>query len=55
MFARDVAHQAVRKGIQSAKYPYKIKKHYNTKWVKDGFKVSQEYTQPSILWRVPAF
>ncbi|WP_144935113.1 RNA-guided endonuclease TnpB family protein [Paenibacillus sp. 32O-W] len=39
LFAREAAHQAVRKGIKSAKYPYKIKKHYNTKWVKDGFKV----------------
>jgi putative transposase len=39
LFARDAAHQAVRKGITTAKYPYKNKKNYNTKWAKDGFKV----------------
>ncbi|WP_102177574.1 RNA-guided endonuclease InsQ/TnpB family protein, partial [Fischerella thermalis] len=39
LFARDAAHQAIRKGIQTARYPYKSKNHYNTKWAKDGFKI----------------
>lgn len=39
LFARDSAYQAVKKGIKTARYPYKNKIHYNTKWAKDGFKV----------------
>lgn len=39
LFARDSAYQAVQKGIKTARYPYKNKNHYNTKWAKDGFKV----------------
>jgi len=38
LFARDGAHQA-RKAGQATKYPYKQKKHYNTKWANNGFKV----------------
>ncbi|MCU6710963.1 transposase [Paenibacillus sp. J5C_2022] len=40
LFARDSAHQSVRKGIRTVRYPYKTKNHYNTKWAKDGFKIS---------------
>jgi putative transposase len=39
LFARDSAHQAIQKGIKTARYPYKNKRHYNTKWAKDGFKI----------------
>ncbi|WP_373233466.1 transposase, partial [Cohnella sp.] len=39
LFARDSAYQAIQKGIKTARYPYKSKNHYNTKWAKDGFKV----------------
>lgn len=31
LFARDATHQAIKKGIQTACYPYKKKKHFNTK------------------------
>jgi putative transposase len=39
LFARDSACQAIQKGIKTARYPYKKKKHYNTKWAKDGFRI----------------
>jgi putative transposase len=39
LFARESAYQQVRRGIKTARYPYKTKNHYNTKWAKDGFKV----------------
>jgi putative transposase len=39
VFARDSTYQALQQGIKSTRYPYKKKKHTNTKWVKDGFKV----------------
>lgn len=44
LFARDSAYQAVQKGVKTARYPYKTKKHYNTKWAKDGFKVADSGT-----------
>ena len=37
--AREVTRKAIEKGGKTAKYPYKQKAHYNTKWAKDGFKV----------------
>ncbi len=39
LFSRDAAYQAIQKGIQTVRYPYKKKKHYNTKWAKDGFRI----------------
>ncbi|WP_214627203.1 RNA-guided endonuclease InsQ/TnpB family protein [Paenibacillus agaridevorans] len=44
LFARDSAYQAVQQGVKTARYPYKNKKHYNTKWAKDGFKVARNGT-----------
>ncbi len=41
LFARDSAYQSVQKGIKTARYPYKNKSHYNTKWAKDGFKLAE--------------
>jgi len=38
LHARDGAKQAKQRGI-NAKYPYKTKKHFNTKWVDRAFKV----------------
>lgn len=38
LFARDATHKAKQQGLDN-KYPYKKKKHYNTKWAKDGFKI----------------
>ncbi|GLH64303.1 transposase [Parageobacillus sp. G301] len=38
LFARQAAHQAIQQG-HPARYPYKKKKYFPTKWVKDGFKV----------------
>ncbi|BAU28430.1 putative transposase [Aneurinibacillus soli] len=39
LFARDSAHQTIKKGHTTTRYPYKKKNHYNTKWAKDGFKI----------------
>ncbi|WP_037465197.1 RNA-guided endonuclease InsQ/TnpB family protein [Shimazuella kribbensis] len=39
LFARDTAHQAIQKGRKTARYPYRNKNHFNTKWAKDGFKI----------------
>ena len=38
LFARDAARNARKAGHQN-KYPYKRKKHFNTKWANNGFKV----------------
>ncbi|MED4988770.1 hypothetical protein [Parageobacillus toebii] len=35
---QNLTHQAIQQG-QPARYPYKKKKYFPTKWVKDGFKV----------------
>lgn len=37
LWARDSMHQAKKKGITTARYPYREKKYFNTKWAKDGF------------------
>ncbi|MFJ8531726.1 RNA-guided endonuclease InsQ/TnpB family protein [Bacillus sp. NPDC094106] len=39
LFARDATHQAIKKGIKTARYPYKQKKNFNTKWVDKGFRI----------------
>jgi putative transposase len=41
LFARHSAYQAIQKGIHMAKYPYRTKNHFNTKWAKSGFKVRE--------------
>lgn len=38
IFARKAAHAARKSGLNN-KYPYKQKKHFNTKWANNGFKV----------------
>lgn len=38
LFARDSAKQAKNQGLKT-KYPYKRKKHFNTKWVDQSFKI----------------
>jgi putative transposase len=38
LFSRDSAHQAKKKGFNN-KYPYKNKKHFNTKWVDQSFRI----------------
>ncbi|MCD9021976.1 transposase, partial [Cohnella sp. NL03-T5] len=38
LFARDSAKQAKNQGLAN-KYPYKNKKHFNTKWVDQSFKI----------------
>ncbi|WP_025693115.1 RNA-guided endonuclease InsQ/TnpB family protein [Paenibacillus zanthoxyli] len=38
LYARDSAKQARRQGLPT-KYPYKKKKHFNTKWVDQAFKI----------------
>ncbi|MGC7872189.1 RNA-guided endonuclease InsQ/TnpB family protein [Desulfosporosinus sp. SYSU MS00001] len=37
--ARENAHKAKRLGFTKIRYPYKPKKHFNTKWKKDGFRI----------------
>jgi putative transposase len=37
-FARDSAWKARKKGLKN-KYPYKKKRHFNTKWANSGFKI----------------
>ncbi|WP_245596709.1 hypothetical protein [Shimazuella kribbensis] len=39
LFARDSARQAIRQGIKTARYSYKNKNHYHTKWAKDGIRI----------------
>ena len=43
IFARDGAKEARKKG-EKIKYPYKKKKHFNTKWAKDGFVLHEDGT-----------
>lgn len=40
VFARDATKAAIESGVKTAKYPYKQKQHFSTKWVRDGFKVN---------------
>ncbi|MED1421585.1 hypothetical protein P4U09_16085, partial [Bacillus smithii] len=40
LFARDSTYKASQKGIKTAKYPYKQKKYFNTKWVDKAFTIS---------------
>lgn len=42
--ARDNAHQARSLGFSQIRYPYKEKKHFNTRWKKDGFRVGENGT-----------
>ncbi|MCO1603907.1 RNA-guided endonuclease InsQ/TnpB family protein [Desulfosporosinus nitroreducens] len=39
--ARENAHKARALGFTQIRYPYKEKKHFNTKWKKDGFRVGE--------------
>jgi putative transposase len=39
VFARQSAQQAIQQGLRHARYPYRKKKYFHTKWSKDGFKV----------------
>jgi putative transposase len=39
LWARDNTHKAIQKSVATARYPYKEKKHFNTKWAKDGFRI----------------
>jgi putative transposase len=38
LFASQSAHHVIQQ-VHTARYPYKKKKHFPTKWAKDGFKV----------------
>ncbi|QST02381.1 IS200/IS605 family element transposase accessory protein TnpB (plasmid) [Pontibacillus sp. ALD_SL1] len=38
LFSRDSTRKARKKGYKT-KYPYKTKRHFNTKWAKDGFTI----------------
>lgn len=50
LFARDSAKQAKNKG-KNNKYPYKNKKHYNTKWIDKAFKVVGHKIELSLgIW-----
>lgn len=40
IYARDAAYKAIQKGYKN-KYPYRRKKYFNTKWAKDGIKISE--------------
>ncbi|WCK57573.1 transposase (plasmid) [Aneurinibacillus sp. Ricciae_BoGa-3] len=42
--ARDSTYKAIQKGIKTARYPYKKKKHFNTKWVDKAFSISENGT-----------
>ncbi|WP_027410565.1 RNA-guided endonuclease InsQ/TnpB family protein [Anoxybacteroides tepidamans] len=44
LFARQSAQAAIQKGLHHARYPYKQKNYFNTKWAKDGFKVYENGT-----------
>lgn len=48
LFSRDSAYKAKLKNIQTAKYPYKTKKNYNTKWVDKAFVVLNGVIQLSL-------
>ncbi|WP_068963402.1 RNA-guided endonuclease TnpB family protein [Desulfosporosinus sp. BG] len=39
--ARENAHKARALGFSQIRYPYKEKKHFNTKWKKDGFRIGK--------------
>lgn len=39
--ARENAHKAKALGFTQVRYPYKEKQHFNTKWKKDGFRISE--------------
>lgn len=39
LFSRDSMHQAKKKGIGTARYPYRRKKYFNTKWVDQAFRI----------------
>jgi putative transposase len=41
LFARDAAYKATQKGYKN-KYPHRKKKHFNTKWAKDGFRIQND-------------
>ena len=41
LWNRDSIKKAREKGLSTARYPYKRKHHFNTKWAKDGFKVDE--------------
>jgi putative transposase len=41
LFARENAHKAIQKGIKTAKYPYRKKKYFPTKWVDKAFTISE--------------
>ncbi|MFD0768976.1 RNA-guided endonuclease InsQ/TnpB family protein [Bacillus sp. CGMCC 1.60114] len=41
LFSRNSTHKAIKKGVKTAKYPYKQKKHFNTKWVDKAFSISE--------------
>ena len=43
LFSRDATKQAKLQGL-SNRYPYKTKKHFNTKWVDKAFKVIDNHT-----------
>jgi putative transposase len=39
LWARDAVRKAREQGMMTARYPYRQKKNFNTKWAKDGFKI----------------
>lgn len=47
LFARDSARQARKQGLHT-KYPYKSKKHFNTKWVDQAFKIEGNHILLSL-------
>ncbi|MBN2259464.1 MAG: hypothetical protein JW702_02915 [Clostridiales bacterium] len=46
LFARDAAYKARKKGLKN-KYPYKSKKHFNTKWANNGFTIDGNHVELS--------
>lgn len=62
LFARDSAKKARDKGYLDTKYPYKKKKHFNTKWADLGYKIYENGKielslgrgrSPIIVWVKP--
>jgi len=41
LWSRDNTKKAKDKGVSATRYPYKQKKHYNTKWAKDGINIHE--------------
>jgi putative transposase len=39
LWARDAARKARQQGVMTARYPYRQKKYFNTRWAKDGFRI----------------